>query len=153
MEAFLIRLSPRTWASLWIATQDAQLGQAMSPRGSQPWAGSLVTASCLQELILITCWEQPANKPEVLFQDLIEAVKHSFTFPYCLNSSSRSDDNMFIITTQSNWGKENTALGHTCIHRNVESPLQIDASVSSARKLPSFLYIALQLPPGCSDRC
>lgn len=92
------------------------------------------------------------NKPEVLFQELIEAVKHSFTFPYCLNSSSRSYDNMFIITAQSNWGKEYTALGHTYIHRNVESTLQIDALVLSARKLPSFLYFALQLLPGCSDR-
>lgn len=51
------------------------------------------------------------KEPVVLFQKHIEGVNHSFTFLYCLNSSTRSDDNMHVITAWSNCGKSAQHLG------------------------------------------
>jgi len=65
----------------------------------------------MKELMLITWSEQPTNEPMVLFQKHIEGVNHSFTFLYCLNSSSQSDDNVYVITTRSSWGKSTQHLG------------------------------------------
>lgn len=142
LEPFLIQLSPRTWACLWMAAQVAKPRKYASQQSLQLWAGASVLASCMKQLVLTSRRELPTLEPRVLFQKYMRVETTLLPFSMALTCQALRRQCMYIITPWSNRWKESTARGCASVHVNMETDARA-TSTTRRSALPPFAFTSL----------